>query len=124
MSKLKIKVNDKEVLTRFKALGSALQSDKLKTATQAGALIVVNAAKGKVRYKSGTLRRSIHMEVIKSTQDRCEVRVGTDVIYARIHEYGGRGISAQPYMRPAIDDNREAIQQEIVASIKDLLGGF
>lgn len=147
MSGLKLKVDNRAVLKKFAALDQAVQSSKLEAATKAGALIVLNAAKAKVRYQSGTLRRSIHMEVDVSTPTRCRVLVGTDLVYAAIHEFGGtispkgrflvfKGadgkmvfltrpvtISAQPYMRPAIDENKDEVKREIGEALADLLRG-
>jgi len=51
-----------------------------------------------------------------------EVYIGTDVIYARRLEYGfvnpdalGRVYHqpARPYLRPAMEENREAVMEEI-----------
>jgi phage gpG-like protein len=80
-------------------------------------------ASGKAPIKSGKLKQSIVSEP-SSTQ----VRVGTDLIYARIHEFGGTitakknylkfkingqwimcksvRISARPYMTPAFERQR------------------
>ena len=58
------------------------------------------------------------------------VYVGTDVQYARRIEYGFEGEDsrgrtyhqpAQPYLRPAIDENQEAVSREVGAALRDLL---
>jgi len=62
-------------------------------------------AKNDAPYKTGTLRRSINSQLGKGY-----VEVGTDVVYAAIHEFGGRTgrnhsvqINAKPYMMPAYE---------------------
>lgn len=84
---------------------------KQKTAVK----LVANEYKNDVQqiapYKTGTLRRSIHVEM----QDDVAL-VGTNLEYARRLEYGfadtdpkGRvyNQSAQPYFRPPLDQNQK-----------------
>ncbi len=134
-------------------LSDKVRGANIVTALQAGALVIQNAAKEKVHAQlnttgqaTGTLARSIHMEVADSSANSAEVDVGTDVVYAAIHEFGGVitpkkakmlhwispagedifahsvHIPARPYLRPAMDENRDAVQAEIEATLKDLLG--
>lgn len=87
----------------------------LENAVTAGALLIANRAKQLAAYKTGTLRRSIHVgghtaltpdfaagpaeggaefhDVggARSSRDSAEVQVGTDVPYARRIEYGFMG---------------------------------
>ena len=95
----------------------------LENALAVGALQIANGAKEKAPVRSGNLKRSIHIgghtdidpqmasDLAESTghdlgrvgrHGKCQVRVliGTDVIYARIQEYGGT-ITAKdaPYLR-------------------------
>lgn len=91
----------------------------LENALAVGALQIANAAKEKAPYRTGNLRRSIHIgghgeltpDFAQSTGGdiggagvtaggRVRLRVGTDLIYARIQEYGGT-ITAKhaPYLR-------------------------
>ena len=56
-----------------------------------------------------------------SSPSKDEVFIGTNVEYAEYMEYGTRNTGAQPYLRPAIDENRrnlirrlrELVQAEI-----------
>ena len=102
---------------------------KLRTAMGSAALIVQNAAKIKAPYKSGNLRRSIHHEVT-TEQGQVEAIVGTNVEYARRMEYGFAGRDsrgrlynqpAKPYLRPALEENRERVIREINEALRDLL---
>lgn len=64
----------------------------------------------------GKLRGSIVHNVISDEA----VRVGTNTDYAGYVEYGTRHMEAQPYLRPAIDENREIIQ----ALFKEAIGAI
>jgi len=95
-------------------------SNSLEAAVKSGALLVQNDAKKMSPYKTGNLSSSIHIETAEKSNDKVEVRVGTDVIYARTQEYGRGNIPAHPFMRPAFDMNQENIQKEIIEALKDL----
>ena len=108
-------------------------------ALKEAALIVENAAKPLVPVDTGNLRGSITHRV-----DGNEAKVGTNVEYAPYIEYGtgryaegggGRktpwayehpkygwvwtaGMSPQPYLRPALDNNIEAIKKKIKEKYK------
>ena len=95
----------------------------------------VNATRGRPGLEmgeTGNLSGSISTTEHKKSKHRAEVNVGPgDVVYAAIHEYGGFifpntapmfdkdsgewiyakmvEIPARPYMRPAIDENEDAI---------------
>ncbi|MTI82586.1 MAG: hypothetical protein FH756_01545 [Firmicutes bacterium] len=120
-------------------------ADKMEAAVKSGALVVQNDAKQRAPYKTGTLRRSIHIETEEKSQDKVTVAVGTDVEYAAIHEFGGViqpknanklhfkidgkdifadkvHIPARPYLRPALDENEDGIMREIAQTIRQLLG--
>lgn len=64
-------------------------------------------------YKTGTLRRSIHVEKVVVDGEQTYVVVGTDLPYARRQEYGFYGMTdslgrtyhqlPRPYFRPPLD---------------------
>lgn len=126
----------------------------LENAVTAGALLIANRAKQLAAFRTGTLRRSIHVgghtdrtpdfaagpaedgaefhDVggASSGRDSAEVKVGTDVPYARRIEYGFMGKdklgrryhqTPRPYLRPAFDETREAATKEIGEAVKDQL---
>jgi phage gpG-like protein len=63
----------------------------------------VRIIRSKKIVDSGWLRDSIKFRVSGD-----EVRVGTNVEYAAYQEYGtNRGITARPYLRPALDHSRK-----------------
>lgn len=125
-------------ITGIAALQKALDKvgrdveDVLLTAAQSGALLVVNAAKQKAPYLSGNLKRSLHVGTSEDGLEQpttgtdiggesvgdgsVEVHVGTNVIYAHNHEFGTT-VSPHPYLRPALDENRDKVKTEIKDAI-------
>jgi len=97
-----------------KALSDAAKNaeKKQETALKLVAQEYSNDVKAGSPYRTGTLRRSIHVEKESSTK----MLVGTDLPYARRLEYGfadkdklGRvyNQAARPYFRPPLDTNKE-----------------
>lgn len=130
----------RELTAKLKKLGDpAVVGKMLENALVAGALVISNSAKEKAPYKTGNLRRSIHVgghtdadEQMRldmadttghdlgrsaSSYPRISVQIGTDVEYAAAQEYGGR----RPYLRPAMDENKAKAKQEFREALADQL---
>ena len=125
---------DKAVSRRLGAVGRELAGKGIDVALRAAALVPMNAAKRGAPYLTGNLRRSIHVggysdgleggttgTDIGMPSQKHTVAVGTNVVYARIIEYGGPGRAAKPYLRPALDNNKREIQQEFADALRDVL---
>lgn len=137
----------REVMAALEKIGDAFR-DKLEAAVLSGCLIVQNEAKRKCAYITGNLRSSIHTggyggmsdlaksetgtdiggKAVKDTS--VELHVGTNVEYARRVEYGfnqadrlGRVYHqrSQPYLRPALDENKKKVVAEICSALKEVL---
>lgn len=138
-------VNLKEYLGRLKKLEEAVAAESLEAAARAGALIVQNAAKEKCPKRTRTLSRSIHMETAEKSRFKVTVDIGTDLVYAPVHEFGavitpkrarmlafhidGRlvfahavHIPARPYMRPALEENEARVVAEVEKVLGQLVG--
>lgn len=146
-----------ELKMKLRRLGDdAWVKQALEDSLVAGALLVVNEAKKKAPYRTGNLRRSLHVggyghktrdfSAAKECSDigkpprfglRVRVRCGTNLIYARIQEYGGTivaknkpflvfktrdgrwhsvksvTIPARAYLRPAFDEKRRQAVNEV-----------
>jgi HK97 gp10 family phage protein len=61
------------------------------------------------RGQSNTRTPATPTDSVKRPYDRETVHIGTNVEYAPYVEYGTRRMKAQPYLRPAMDDNRDRI---------------
>ncbi len=120
----------------FAALADDIKGPALEAATRAAALPVLNQVRitepegGRTPYKTGTYRRSFHMETVEKTPERCTVQVGTDSPYGKRLEYGFVGAdklgrvynqSPRPHVRPAFDENKGAAVDEFRAAIGDTI---
>ena len=83
---------------------------------------------GNLKVRTGLLRRSIKSSVKKTTKG-VEGTLSDNVIYAAIHEFGGKAgkglrsnIPARPFLRQAIENNiiqiSRIIQKEIIKEVK------
>ena len=80
-------------------------------------ILVYDAAKGRVPVDTGALRDSIEMSYGLN-----EGEVSTRLYYAPYVEYGTANMSAQPFLQPALDENRLAIEYIFKRNIKAELG--
>lgn len=135
---------DQTVLANLHKLSTFAQHQTAVRALLAGALPIQNAAKQKAPKLTGTLSRSIHSEESSEGGGLASVMVGTDVVYAAIHEFGGvivpkqakllhfviNGedifaksvqIPARPYLRPALAEQKAAAIEATSAALRDLL---
>ncbi len=125
-----------ELAKAFAALAEDIKGPALEAATRAAALPILNQVRitvpegGRTPYKTGTYRRSFHMETVEKTPERCTVQVGTDSPYGKRLEYGFVGPdklgrvynqAARPHIRPALDENRGAAVEEFRAAIEDII---
>ena len=125
-----------ELAKAFAALAEDIKGPALEAATRAAALPILNQVRitvpegGRTPYKTGTYRRSFHMETVEKTPERCTVQVGTDSPYGKRLEYGFVGAdklgrvynqSPRPHVRPAFDENKGAAVEEFRAAIGDII---
>jgi len=134
----------KEFGENLKKLDNATRGKVMETAVVAGALLISNRAKQDAPYETGTLRRSIHVgsHVSESAPDftpedvagsysdvggveieekKVSVLIGTNLEYARFQEYGTSKMAARPFLRPAMDTEKEKAKDEIGAALKTLI---
>jgi hypothetical protein len=142
MIRVRVTADPKLARTMKKLQDPALVEKMLENALVAGALQIVNAAKIKAPYKTGNLRRSIHvgghidaspqtqMDMADTTgtdiggsgrygKHQVRVRVGTNVEYAAPLEY--RNAGARAYMRPAADEAKAEAIRDMRDALADQL---
>lgn len=78
-----------ELARRIGRLSDELATSFLSAAVRLGANIVRDEASRRAPYRTGNLRRSLHTEVIEASRGDAAAKVGTNVEYARIQEFGG-----------------------------------
>jgi phage gpG-like protein len=99
-----------------------------------------------LNVRTGNLRSRINYST-REDGDHVFLTVGTDVIYGRIHEYGGQIVAKnapalrfqvdgkwafaksvyippRPYLAPAVAENMDPFQTRIGQAIYDLFGGI
>lgn len=114
-----IRTIDKSALVIARSRAAAIM------AVHAGAMVLEVAAKGYCPVRTGTLRRSIHTEMDESRADVIAARIGPDAPYGPYVEFGTRRQRAQPYMRPAVDQDGETAKRAAMDSFaRSMKGGI
>jgi phage gpG-like protein len=127
----------KKELDKINKLGSFMRLGLLKGVKKSMYFAEGQAKKnfggpGQLRIRSGHLRRSIKSKVLDRGGGREIIGVvGSDVIYAAIHEFGGphprsktgKKMPARPFIGPAFDKGnmirmRRIIQKEIAGEVR------
>ena len=85
----------------------------LPVAVTKACVVVQGAAKGYSPVDTGALRDSITYEMVSDN----EGKVGPSIEYDIYVEMGTRKMAAQPYLRPAADNNRAKIAKELGVTI-------
>lgn len=101
-----------KVTSRTKEVSKDIRAAVEKGLT-AAALLVEGDAKLRAPVDTGNLRSSINHQV-----DGDRATVGTNVEYAPHVEYGTSRQSAQPYLEPALRDNKDKISKIIRDAIR------
>lgn len=118
-----------EVARLLRGAADIITGDHMELALVAGAMPLVNAAKINAPVLSGTLRRSLHIGGHTFEEGGSDIggnspnqiRVGTNLAYAEFVERGTSKMAAQPYLRPAMDETRQQVVQEVANALRDLL---
>lgn len=122
--------NPEDLQRAFAKLDKLSKARNLEAAVTAGLQPINNGAIEKAPYKVGNLKRSIHTEILRSSDTYCEGASGTNLDYAARIEFGFKATDslgrhydqpAQPYMRPSFDENRAKAVNEIRESLNDIL---
>lgn len=106
-------------LSKLDKLADVGKRATLLQAVRAGGAVVEANAKANVQEQelidTGNLLNSIQKQHENATNESAYVQIGTPVVYAAIHEFGGVipnafgrnvivHVPARPYLRPALDD--------------------
>lgn len=118
-------VGDKKLQRKFKQLVGTVQKKIARKAMRAGAKIIQQDAKKRVKTKSGRLKKSIKVKAIKrsrraigflvrtGTRKELQVDENSQYYYPAALEYGHGGVRAFPYLRPALDNNADKALKKI-----------
>ncbi len=132
----------KSLNRKLASLAKQADGQTLRRALVAGGLPIQNKAKANAPYKTGNLRRSLHIggsedlnpggaNVSERTLEpvpepeigkyKAAVYVGTDVEYAAPVELGTARRPPKPYLRPAFDSEKDAAMREVADSLQVLI---
>lgn len=122
-----------------KKLDNATKNEVVSNALTFGALSLTAWIKDKrlsgprptyLGVKTGRLRSSISAGQVEHSGNEYLVKIGTNVVYASIHEFGGMAgrnnkvrIPARPFLRPSIEDsdNQQKVLNILTQSINEAL---
>ena len=164
--RVKIIVDDSHLNAALRRKARAVNARNMKIALLAGAFVILNKIRALAPYLTGVLRRSLHIGGFsglsgsfgggggqftdlggeKIANGFASVIIGTNLIYARIHEFGGIivpktarllswvdrltgrrifakrvTIKAQPYMRPGFNQGRQGAKSKMRNVLKKLV---
>ena len=122
--KVKVGVEGASSLVKdLKAMEDAASSVLLRGA-KAGGQIALDDAKRNCPVDTGALKASLHLTDGKATPTKATVQVDYDksLKYGTHVELGARGRPANPFLRNAVDNNINQINDEIVAEISRAVG--
>ena len=96
----------------------------LMQAAKAGGKIALEQAKRNCPVDSGALKQSLHLTEGKATNTKATVQVDYDrsLKYGTHVELGSRNRPANPFMRNAVDDNQNQINEAITAELSMAVG--
>ena len=108
---------DAEVTADLRGLEQFIQRAKpaLQQVVKVAAFNVERHAKEIVHVDTGATRASIHTSV---QDDGLAASIGPTTSYARALEFGTHNRQAYPFMRPALEQERQAFQAAIIAALK------
>ena len=133
-----------QVKNALKRIDAKTVDDLITAALVSGGLLIANKAKELAPWETGSLRRSIHVgghvDMTKDYDPAGDLQrhgaeysdlgarapktvvVGTNLEYAPYQEYGtSRGVPAHPYMKPAMDIERDNVIKEAGEAFFDLV---
>ena len=115
---------DKELKQLLKDITQTIVRDALPEIALKSASIIEASAKEKVPVRTGALRDSIITELVENSRSTVTIEVGPTEDYGDDVELGGSRKAAQPYLRPAADENEEAVVDALVEELNQLLNNL
>lgn len=93
-------------------------------AAKAGGQIALEQAKRNCPVDTGALKQSLHLTEGKATKIKATVQVDYDksLKYGVHVELGSRNRPANPFMRNAVDDNQNQINEAITSELSKAVG--
>lgn len=100
-----------ELQRKFAALSGKMQRAVLRDSLRSAARVVEKDARNRVPVDTGRLKKAITQNVsVKGVVGEALVGYKKEVFYGRFVEMGTSKMAAQPFLRPALDENNEEIR--------------
>ena len=112
MIEVQVEIDDKKVQEMLKKMNPAIRQALSRFLTKAG-IIVKSSAKANAPVDTSRLRGSISSR----PEGIRQVIIGPNVDYGIYQEFGTKYMKAQPYMRPALQDNLGNIRDIFIREI-------
>lgn len=139
MPEIEMRINKADVDKLLKKLDPQQRDEAIRTSLTQSAIFLASWIKTNrlsgprpqfLGVRTGRLRSSITATPAQKSGDAYYCTIGTNVVYARIHEYGGMtgrnhliNMPKRPFMRPAVEDraNRQSVLQDLKRNIDKVL---
>lgn len=105
---------------RLKELSSRIGPEVLEGILRRAMALVANRASELVPVKTGLLKSTIRLKVLRDGQDRIWVYVTAgsyEAFYAAFVEFGTAGREAKSYLRPAWDEMKDIAKMQVIKEI-------
>ena len=111
-------IGGKEIAKRLRNMEDAASGILMKAAMKGGEIALDDARK-KCPVDSGRLRNSLKLEELSSTPRKATVKVDYDkgIKYGAFVELGASGRKANPFMRNAVDENIDKINDAVTNTL-------
>ncbi len=122
--KVKVSVEGGEKLAKDLKAMEEKAADVLMKGAKAGGQIALEDAKRNCPVDTGALKSSLQLTEVSCTEKKATVKVDYDksLKYGTHVELGARGRPANPFLRNAVDENQDQINEKIVAEISKAVG--
>lgn len=116
-------VGDRELVEKLRSLAGEVAGQVLAEAAAEGAAHVQEAASRKTPRRTGKLRQNIGRELVLVSGERAEVDVGPlkEAFYGIFLERGTRKMAARPFLRPALDENADAVKRAVGERVREAI---
>jgi HK97 gp10 family phage protein len=124
IKKLKAEVEGAEEVVKLLEEMGQKAGEVLAKAAEAGGRVALSEARRRCPVKTGRLRASLTLTQGRKTPARANVRIehGKKEYYGKFVELGTRKQPARPFMRPAVDENKQQISEVVTEEIGRAVG--
>jgi HK97 gp10 family phage protein len=111
----------KELMENMRNLSEEMRMNVKRGAIMEAANYLKEESTRRVPVRTGKLKENIITQTVEDNERVTEVKVGPsrDGFYGGMIEYGTKKMKAQPFMRPAFDENGDRVDEIISRKIQE-----